>query len=150
MVGLYFLYNLTETNKFFKKSHIGLYRDDGLAIVPAGTTRASTRTADVLRKKVVESFNKLGLKITTEINITSTDFLDVILDLESGLHKPYRKPNDTPCFIDKRSNHPKVIFKRLPEMIANRPSRNSSNEVIFTEAVGPYNDALARSGLKKS
>ena len=34
-------------------------------------------------------------------------------------------------------------------MIANRLSKNSSNKEIFNEAVGPYNDALARSGFKE-
>ena len=37
--------------------------------------------------------------------IISTDFLDVNLNSKSGLHKPYRKPNDETVYIINSSQH---------------------------------------------
>ena len=34
-----------------------------------------------------------------------TDFLDVELNLATGEFKPYRKPNDSPVYINANSNH---------------------------------------------
>ena len=42
------------------------------------------------------------------------NFLDVTLDLRSGLYKPYNKPNDTPLYVHKNSNHPPSILKNPP------------------------------------
>ena len=46
-----------------------------------------------------------------------TDFLDVELNLATGEFKPYRKPNDSPVYINANSNHPKTITDQLPKMI---------------------------------
>ena len=76
------------------------------------------------------------------------DFLDIYLDLVSGLYRPWRKPNDNPNYININSNHPRCVIKQIPSMIADRLSTNSSNEEIFNQAVGPYNEALSKSGYK--
>ena len=79
----------------------------------------------------------MGLSLTFKVNITTTDFLDVKLDLETNEYKPYMKPNDSPLYIDKRSNHPPHIFKNIPAGIAHRIATNSSSEAIFNQAAPP-------------
>ena len=144
LVGLYILHVLVEEKGLLEKKSTGIYRDDGLAVV-----KGTKRSADVLRKNVIKVFGELGFKITTKINTTKEDFLDVVLDLQEDSFHPYRKPNDTPCFIDVRSNHPKHIIDNIPDMVSNRLSTNSSNQAAFNEAAGMYNDALSKSGHKK-
>ena len=86
------------------------------------------------------------MDITVETNIRSTDYLDVVFDLEKGTYRPFRKPNDTPLYISVNSNHPPNIIKQLPNNIQGRLSTLSSNEKIFNEEKGIYQEALKRSG----
>ena len=51
----------------------------------------------------------LHLEITIEFGLKTVNYLDITLDLNTSSYKPFRKPNDTPCYIDKNSNHP-LIF----------------------------------------
>ena len=68
-----------------------------------------------MRKKIELAFKELGLSITTEHSESSTDFLDVVFDLQSGTYAPFRKENDTPNYIHVNSNHPKAVKKQLPK-----------------------------------
>ena len=80
LVGLQLLSKLL---KYFFKADIGLYRDDGLAVVNlSGSQMAS------LRKKIVKKFKDSGLKVTIEVNLKQTNFLGVHLDLEQNKYKP--------------------------------------------------------------
>ena len=99
LVGLFILNHLGNS---FGKENIGLYRDDGLAIIK----NKSARLADKTRKELHKAFEQFGLKITAESNLHVVNFLDVTFDLSTGKHKPYRKPNDDPLYINKHSNHP--------------------------------------------
>ena len=74
-------------------------------------------------------------------------FLDVSLNLETGKHTPYRKPNDTPLYINKNSNHPPNIIKQLPQMIQTRLSDLSSDAHEFNEVKDQYATALSNSGF---
>ena len=87
LVGLFILNHLGKT---FGKENIGLYRDDGLAIIK----NRSARLADKTRKELHKVFEQFDLKITAEANLHVVNFLDVTFDLTTGKHKPYRKPND--------------------------------------------------------
>ena len=89
---------------------IGLYRDDGLAII----NKCSDRKADQVRKQITKIFNSVDLKITVETNLKSLNFLDVNLNLETKVHKPYRKPNDCPMYVHADSNHPPKHNKKHP------------------------------------
>ena len=51
-------------------------------------------------------FKQPGFQITIEVNVKITDFLDIYLDLENDKLYPYRKPNDTPLYVHRESNHP--------------------------------------------
>ena len=66
------------------------------------------------------------------------DFLDVTLDLNSGLYKPFMKQNDIPVYVNKNSNHPQSILKNIPSAVNKRLSNISANENIFLEAIPPY------------
>ena len=59
------------------------------------------------------------------------NFLDVSMDIEAGRHKPYRKPNDSPLYINEKSNHPPNIIKEIPAMVQTRLSDLSCNVEEF-------------------
>ena len=140
LVGLFIL---NEIEKLIEQSDIGLYRDDGLAVV-----NMSGPQIEKLRKKLFNTFKKLGFSVTIEGNIKSTEFLDIWFDLENGTYKPYRKKNDIPVYINIHSNHPQSIKKQLPNMIQNRLSSLSSSREMFETEQTIYNDALHRAGYK--
>ena len=100
-----------------------------------------------IRKDLFELFKKHGLKITIEPpNLTQVNFLDVTLDLEREIFKPYRKPNDRPLYVNKLSNHPPNVIKEIPKSINKRLSSISSTEKEFDEAKEAYQNALNNSG----
>ena len=41
------------------------------------------------------------------------NFLDVTLDLDTGSHKPFHKPNEDLKYVNKDSNHPPVVINTL-------------------------------------
>ena len=90
--------NLKKT----KKSTFGAYRDDGLAII----NRKSGPTIERTKKNISTIFQNNSLKITAESNLLQNNFLDITLNLMAGKYWPYRKPGDTPLYINANSNHP--------------------------------------------
>ena len=110
LVGLYLLHAITL---LINTNDVGLYRDDGLAVL----RNISGPKTEQLKKKLIKLFQKNALSITTETGLTQTDFLDVTFNLLSGTHRPFRKPNDNPQYIHFSSNHPPNIKKQLPAMI---------------------------------
>lgn len=140
LVGLYLLHKLQPL--FPNNSSVGLYRDDGLAAVD----NLSGPQQDRLRKDIIEVFKKEGLQITISVNLKSVDFLDVQFDLATNRYFPYRKPNDTPLYVHKSSNHPPNILKEIPKMTAKRLSNLSCNEEEFQKIAPEYEDVLKASG----
>ena len=67
----------------------------------------------------------------------------------NGSYKPYKKPNNTLLYINKNSNQPPQIIKKLPKAISDRLCRNSSNAEIFHASKIEYETALRNSGYKK-
>ena len=102
LVGLFMLHNLANV---LGAHNIGLYRDDGLAVLKD----ASGPTAERTRKKIIKIFQEHGLKITADTNLVETNFLDVTLNLKSGKYWPFRKPNNSPLYVHNQSNHPPII-----------------------------------------
>ena len=86
-----------------------IYRDDVL-----GVTRATSRQQERMRQKIVKVFSDHGLSITIFINLKAVNFLDVTLDLEKNVYKPYRKPGDKPRYVHSQSNHPPQVLKNIP------------------------------------
>ena len=139
LVGLFLLNNLTQ---LVGSSNISLYRDDGLAILE----NASGPSSECIKKWIIKLFQHHSLKITAETNLVQTNFLDVTLDLRSGRYWPFRKPNDQPLYIHCLSNHPPVIKKQLPLMLATRISQLLCDSKEFSNAVPEYKEAMHRSG----
>ena len=88
-IGLLMLHNLANV---MGAHNVGIYRDDGLAILKD----ASRPTAERTKKKITKIFQEHGLKITADTNLVETNFLDVTLNLKSGKYWPFRKPNNSP------------------------------------------------------
>ena len=101
LVGLFILHHLEQK---LNLTSIGLYRDDGLAAMK----NHSGPKADRTRKQLIQIFQSFGLQITVQTNLKSINFLDINLNLETGIHQPYRKPNDLPMYINAKSNHPPI------------------------------------------
>ena len=138
LVGLYILSKLKQIPGL----DLGLFRDDGL-----GVSRLSPRSN---QHRVVEEitriFSENNLKITIEVNKKVVDFLDVTLDLELGVYRPYTKPNHNPLYVHKQSNHPPSILENIPKGINKRLSSISANEDIFNQAAPVYQESLKKSG----
>ena len=141
LVGLFMLDKLSN---IFEKNLVGLYRDDGLAVL---------RTVIVLQKLQIESdksvesiFKSYGLKITTEAGLHRVDFLDIPINLRKENFWSYRKPNDSLLYINIASNHPGSITKPLPKMIETRISNILFNSQEFENAKPAFQDALRKSG----
>ena len=143
LVGLYLLDKLSE---LLGKDNVGLYRDDGLAAVKS----TSGPVLDKTRKNIITLFKNEGLGITIDNNLIETDFLDVTFNLTSGKFFPHRKPNNTPLYINVKSNHPPSIIKDLPKMINKRLSDLSCNKEEFDKAKPLYEKSLHESGYKTS
>ena len=124
LVGLFILNNL---GKRFGKENIGLYRNDGLAIIKS----KSARLLDKTRKEWHKIFEQFDLKITSEVNLNVINVFNVTFDLNNAKHKPYRKPNDDPLYVNRHSNHPPRITRQLPTAINKRIVLLSSNEQTF-------------------
>ena len=105
IVGLFMLSKLLRLPNF----QTILYRDDGLAV-----TTSTPRQQEKLKQEIIKIFGEHEMKITIEINLIRVDYLDVTLDLETGLYKPYRKPGDKPVYVSALSNHPPQILKKSP------------------------------------
>ena len=76
----------------------------------------------------------------------SVNFLDINLNLETGIFKPFMKPNETPLYANKHSNHPPGILKNIPHEVNTKLSSISANEDVFNKACPPYQEALEKSG----
>ncbi len=59
------------------------------------------------------------------------------MNLQTGKHWPYRKPNSQIKYINVKSNHPPSVLKQVPQSIANRLSTLSSDKNAFDNAKPP-------------
>ena len=73
------------------------------------------------------------------------EFLDLTLDLRTGIYKPYKKPDNNITYIQIQSNNPPFIIKNLPKGINKRLSSNSNDAQTFKEAIPPYIVSLEKS-----
>ena len=135
------IFLLSKITNIIDPRSVGLYRDDGLAAVTG-----SGPQIDRLRKELVKLFKQYDLRITVNANVKIAEYLDVKFNLENGLHRPYRKPNDVPMYISTQSNHPPLVLKMVPETVQKRLSMLSSNVDVFNEEARVYQQALKDSG----
>ena len=141
LVGFCILHLL---EKKFEAGCFGLYRDDGLGCLK----NLSGLDNKKCRKKLIKIFKKCDLKITSNSNLSCSDFLDITLDLDRNTFQLFRKLNNNPLYINKSSSHPPSILKQIPEMIQKRVSFLSCNKAEFNKAKPDYERALDNSGFK--
>ena len=137
LVGLFMLDKLQALQNF----ETIIYRDDGLAV-----TSSTPRQQEKLKQEIIRIFGEQGMKITIEINLRRVDYLDVTLDLDTELYKPYRKPGDRPVYVHSQSNHPPQVIKNIPAGIERRLVQNSCNEDVLLQSVPDYQQELDRCG----
>ena len=123
----------------------GLYCDDGLIMID----KCTPRKGDIIRKKLHWLFDKFGFKLDIQADLKITDYLDVMFNLYDGTMSPFRKNDQYPCYINVGSNHPRKVFKQIPNSFTIRLSTNSSNEDIFPQNKQDYEIALKNSGYKE-
>jgi hypothetical protein len=141
LVGIYLLSLLSSK---CNKEDMGLYRDDGLAVLRNKSGPQSERTKKAFQKV----FSDNGLKIEILCNLKIVNYLDTTLNLNDGTYRPYKKPNDETVYIDANSNHPPNIIKQLPISIETRLKNLSSNKEIFDNAAPHYQEALNKCGYR--
>ena len=78
----------------------------------------------MLKNELVKIFNQYNLKLDIEVNKSVVIFLDLTLDLQSGLYTPFMKENNTILYVNRKSNHPPSILKK----------REKRNFMIFLAA----------------
>ena len=123
------LFILSEIKKFVPPEKTILYRDDGLIAM-----KANGRQLDKIRQKLQKKFGEFGLSIKTVIPETNVvEYLDIKFNLNIKTFRPYKKPNDNPCYVHSHSNHPPAVIRALPKNINNRISKLSCNEKVFDE-----------------
>ena len=137
LVGLFMLNKIKSTTSL---RDIGLYRDDGLGIIK----QSSGTHLDKIKKDIIKIFKNAGFNITIDIGTSSTNFLDVSLDLTTGRYQVYTKPNTKTTYINRHSNHPPSIRKHLPKMIQNRISVASIDEDAFNTSKSIFQTALKK------
>ena len=100
---------------------------------------------DKIRKQMHGIFKKHDLSITTEINLSAADLLDVSFHLSQNTYSPFRKPGNKPLYINSKSNHPPTILRQLPSMINKRLNELSCNKEEFDKTKQSYSQALKAS-----
>ena len=75
---------------------------------------------------------------------TSTNFLDIQLNLLIDNYCPSIKPNAKTIYINKDSNHPR---KYIPKMIAKITSKLTNNRVSFDNAKRIYRNSLNKGNI---
>ena len=105
LIGLFMLSKVKNISGL-NQSYTGLYRDDRLILLE----KCPGPKRERIIKDLHQLFQSHGLKIMIASTGQVADFLDVTLDLSDGTYKPYRKPNDTPVYINAASNHPPSIL----------------------------------------
>ena len=87
-------------------------------------------------------FKDCGLSITTECSLKLVDLLDVKFDLGNSVCKQYHKPNNKSLYINKPSNHPPNILKKLAKSIEKSLPETSSNSDVLNRSIEIYKNAL--------
>ena len=111
------IFMLSLLSKHINKNHIGLYRDDGLAILK----NTSSPEAEKLKKKFQKLVKEKDLDIIAPCNLKITNYLDITLNLNDGLYRLYRKPNEETNYIPISLDHLPSIIKEIPRSFEKRP-----------------------------
>ena len=72
------------------------------------------------------------------------NFIDVALNFENSVYRPYLKDHNKIVYGNTESNHFPSIIKHLPKSIELRLSQLSANKEIFKNSIKPYEKALTK------
>ena len=97
---------------------------------------------DKVREEMIDLFKQHHLNLQIKCNLNILDYLDITLDLTTGLFKQYNKTNNISRYVTAKSNHVPSILKEIPKSVSKRISSNSCNEQIFNAAAPFFNDIL--------
>ena len=97
LVGLYLLEKLVKRG-IFKRELVGLYRDDGLAVVEVKRDQLKSYNDKV--KAVHKVVKEERLEVIVEDAKQGIDFLDVSMNLVTKVYVPYSKPGDKLTYVD--------------------------------------------------
>ena len=121
-VGIYILDTL---GRFINSNSIGIY--DGLISIPNGNRSLTSK----IQKKVIRTFEYMGLKIKISSNFKIVNFFAITLNLNDNSYKLFSKINTIPTYINVSSNHTTSIIKQISNAIYIRINRLSSSKNIF-------------------
>ena len=141
LIGIFILSHLT---KLIDQNDIGLYGVDGLVVVK----NLNGEQTDKPGKRIIHVFKNFGFKIEIKTNLFEVLFLDVTFSLITETFKQCKKLNNNLRYINVFSNHPPILIKRLPNLINDLLSRNSSSKEILDNTKEDYQKALDKSGYK--
>ena len=136
--------NIINTINHARKSLLFDDRDNGSAIVH----KTNGSKVDRLIKDIIRLFKDERMSTTIDTKLFETDFSDVSFNLNTGTCFPFKKLNNTPLYIDSKSNHPPSIIKQLPSMTNNRISCLYCDKTEFNKAKITYEKALKSSGYQ--
>ena len=127
------------------KACIGLFRDDGLALVK-GITEADITWIN-------NWFDDLFPNFSFEIKIAkSIEFLDITISItnETIVTAPYSKPSCTHKYVPPQSGHDRMVISAIPYSVFYRLKLISSTKNIFEEAAKEYWNYLLKSGYDEN
>ena len=78
------------------------------------------------------------------------NYLDVMLNLNEGSYRPYKKPNEETNYILVIPDHPPSILKQLPKSIEKRLSSLSSSKEFSKKLRHTMNSTSHTVETKKS
>ena len=85
-------YILNLLGNILDKKLVCLYRDDGWAIL----RNLSGPEIERKRKAIINLFKESGINITIQNNLKIVNFLNVKMNLNTSMYRPYRKPDNMP------------------------------------------------------
>ena len=84
------IYILCFSEKLINKKDCGLYRDDRLLILG----NANGQQIDRMRKSIIKTFKDIASAIDVETNLKFVNFLGTTFNLNNGIYRSYKKPDD--------------------------------------------------------
>ena len=82
-------------------------------------------------------FKNKGLEIIVTCNMKIGNYLDLILELNNGSYRPYKKTNEKTNYIHVNSDHLPCLLKQLSLSIEKGLSSLSFSKEAFEE-ITPY------------
>ena len=62
----------------------------------------------------------------------------------------FSKPKDNHEYLDAQSSYEQAVFRSFPRTVANRVTRNCTNDTEFVRAKSEYSNHLVRAGYNIS